>query len=177
MSRFYFLLWWHWAVRVSICSVVLAVLISGVGTLFIYFSQGSKTLNEELLLALGDIFIFWFAIIWNLTLLIALFRSLKYIFYRCYAGYKIELFSCQKEKIFDVGYGDLIKLWRKWIMLMIWLVGVEMVFSLVITKILSLENVFDWFNIYFLFGFILAAGYFSFVLLSARCKQVKVVKC
>ena len=179
MSKFYLFLWLHWVARVTVCSVVLACGISASLVLFIYFNHNMPSLNAEILKALFDLFKFWFPVAWSLTLLIALFRSLKFIFNTSYFGYELKLMGCKSYDILDVvGYGDLVKVWRKWFMLLIWLVGSIMVLALVITYLFSSYiGLFEWFNIYWLFGFILIAGYFSFVLLGMRCKKVKVVKC
>jgi len=179
MSKFYFFLWTRWAVRLILCSVILASVFSFVVTLFVYFSHGTPTFSSEIKQALIDVFWFWFFISWNFTLLIALFRSLKYIFNRCTAGYELKLLSClEKEVLEDIGYGDLLKVWRKWFMLLIWLVGSMMIIALVITHFFtSYSGVFEWFNIYYLFGFILASGYFSFMIMTARCEHVKIIKC
>ena len=182
MKGFYFALWLRWAFRITICSVALASVLAGFVTVFIYINQGMQTLNNEIYIALFDVFKFWFSVLWNFTILIALFRSLKYIFNVCYDGYKLVLHTCIKksksEIIEFVGYGNLFKVWRKWLMLIIWLVGVQMIFMLVFTMLFTSSNaIFDWFNIYVLYTFVLVAGYFSFVLLSVRCKLVKVKKC
>jgi hypothetical protein len=145
-------------------------------------SQGVQTLNQEVYSALFDIFKFWFGVLWNFTILIALFRSLKYIFNSCYSGYKLILHTCQNknnaEVIEYVGYGDLFKVWRRWLMLIIWLVGVQMILALIFTMLFtSFDAIFDWFNTFVLYAFILIAGYLSFILLSVRCKLVKVKKC
>ncbi len=182
MSRFYFLLWVKWAVRLTLCSISFASILSVVVTVFIYISQGMPTHSSEIQSALVQVFIFWFVILWNFTLLIALFRSLKYVFNSCYSGYKLQLLSCPKDgksEVLDaIGYGDLLKVWRKWFMLIIWLVGAEMIFALIFTKLLSsYDGIFEWFNIYILYAFVLIAGYFSFMLLGGRCKRVEIVKC
>ncbi len=179
MGRFYLFLWLCWALRVTLSSTALALFISLLITAFIYFKQGTPSLSLEVYQALGNIVKFWFPILWSITLLLSLFRSLKYIFNTCTAGYKLELLTCSlSEKIEYIGYGDLLKVWRKWFMLIIWIVGVEMIFSLAFTYIFTnFKGVFEWFDIYWLFAFILSAGYFSFILLSNRCKRVKVVKC
>jgi len=144
--------------------------------------QDLPKLTDEVLLALGDLFYFWFGILWSLTLLIALFRSVKYIFNSCENGYSFKLLKCPKKSISDsievVGYGDLVRVWRKWFMLLIWLVGSEMVLSLVFTYIFTnLTSLFEWFNIYVLFIFILFGGYLSFILLGARASEIRIVKC
>ena len=179
MSKFYFLLWFRWALRVSINSVFLASLLSIIITIFLYIKQGAVTLNLEVLEALFEVFMFWFPLTWSVTLLLTLFRSLKYIFNNCNNGYELKLLECNKNDVIEyIGYGDLVKVWRRWFMLMIWLSGVQMVFALGISYIFSIyDAVFDWFNIYILFLFILSSGYFSFILLGGRCKKVKVVKC
>ncbi len=186
MSRFYFVIWLRWAIRVSLCSLLLAAFFSSVITLYIYVSQGLVEITSEVSDALLDIFRFWFRIVWAFTLLLALFRSLKYIFNICINGYEFKLLTCssvkdkskEEEVIENIGYGDLLKVWRRWFMLNIWLVGSLMIIALVFTNIFtSYDGVFDWFNIYWLFGFILFGGYFSFMLLGSKCKKVKIKKC
>ena len=182
MSRFYFILWLKWALRLTLCSISFASILAAFVTLFIYISQGMPTHSSEIYDALVQVFLFWFVILWNFTLLVALFRSLKYVFNSCYNGFKLQLLSCPKdsksEVLESIGYGDLLKVWRKWFMLIIWLVGTQMIFALIFTKFFTAYNgIFEWFNIYILYAFILVAGYFSFILLSARCKRVKILTC
>ncbi|EDZ63845.1 conserved hypothetical protein [Sulfurimonas gotlandica GD1] len=157
----------------------MASVLSLLATFYTYLSQGMVTLNSEVVKALVDVFVFWFPVLWSFTLLLALFRDLKYIFNSCVYGYELKLYSCDgKELLEQVGYGDLVKVWRKWFMLIIWLVGSLMVLSLIYTYFFTTySGVFDWFNIYWLFSFLLISGYFSFILMSARCKRVKVEKC
>ena len=191
MAGFYLHIWLKWAVRLALCTLVLASGVTFLITAFLYINQGMPSLSSEVVAALLDLFKFWFPIAMSFTLLIALFRSIKFIFKRCYNGYKFELLSCAvsdseevplgydgKEIIKYIGYGDLVKVWRRWFMIIIWLVGAQMVFALAFTNLFtSYSGVFEWFSIYWLFGFLLIAGYLSFVLLGSRCKQVKVVRC
>ena len=184
MSRFYFLLWLRWAVRLSVCSFLLAGLFSFTITLVLYLIQGMPSVDANILKALSDLFEFWFYIGWSFTLLLALFRSLKYIFNKCIGGYKLKLLECtsiQEQKVEfveEIGYGNLLRVWRKWFLTLIWLVGSVMILALVTTHLFSsYSGVFEWFNIYWLFGFILISGYFSFMLMASKCKWVKVIKC
>jgi len=182
VSKFYLKLWFYWAIRVTLCSLVLAFILSSFITIFIYVKQGMLVLNADIVSALWNVFKFWFMIFWNFTLLIALFRSIKYIFNRCYSGYMFRLYACEKtakeEVIQVIGYGDLIKVWRRWFMLLIWLVGSQMVILLAFTLLMSsYSSLFEWFNIYVLFGLVLSAGYISFIVLGNRCKQTRIVKC
>jgi len=179
MGRFYFFLWLRWASRVTLKSLLLAALFSAIITTFTYITQATFSLSAEIVDALVDIFVFWFPISWSIALLIVLFRSLKYIFNNCLDGYELKLLACNATDVIEViGYGDLVKVWRRWFMLIIWLVGAQMVVAVFFTYMFSrYESVFEWFSIYWLFGFILSSGYFSFILLGARCKRVKVRRC
>ncbi len=124
--------------------------------------------NTELNDALFSIFKFYFPLAWSFTLFIALFRTLKYIFNTPLNGYELKLLACENDEIIDeIAYGDLVKVWRKWFMLMIWLVGAQSIFVLLFTGV----------DIYILFIEILLAGYLSLVLIAGRCKRVKIIKC
>lgn len=182
VSKFYFLVWMKWALRLTFNSIGSALFLALLIGLFMYVQNGMPTVTSAVQKALFDITRFWFMILWSLMLLLFLFRAFKGIFNDTLSGYKLELLTCPKEgktTVIDVvGYGDLVKVWRKWFMLIIWLVGTQMIFALIIASLLSLyEHIFDWFNIYVLYGFILVAGYFSFMILPARCKRVELVKC
>ncbi len=179
MPKFYFLLWVKWAIRITLCSVALAFVLSFLVTFYAFVKQGMPAFTLEINRALLDIFKFWFSVSWNFTLLLSLFRSIKYIFNKPLNGYKLVLKDCKfREKIEVVGYGDLVKVWRKWFMLLIWLSVVGMIFTTITIYLFgNTQNIFVWFKIEWLYGYILIAGYFSFILLSNRCKRVKVVKC
>lgn len=83
-----------------------------------------------------------------------------------------------KEYINPVGYGNLVKFWRKWLMLLVWLSGAQMVVAVVISYMVDADiSLFDWFSIYVLYLFIVMSAYISFVLIGQRCKQVSVVRC
>ena len=182
MNKFYVNVWFWWALRVSLNSIALAFVLAGFVTFFIYVNRDMPELNAEVIKALSLVFKFWFMIIWNFTLLLVLFRSIKYIFNKCRSGYKFELLSCEKESsvevLDEIGYGDLVQVWRRWFMLLIWLTGSLMVIALAFTLLFtSYSSLFEWFSIYVLFGFVLVAGFFSFIILGSRCKRVRVSKC
>ena len=179
MSKFYFLLWLQWALRVSVSSILSSIIFSSIITFFIYIRQGSVELSSEVIEALVEVFLFWFPLVWSVSLLVTLFRSLKYIFNKCIDGYELKLLECNKSDVIEVvGYGDLVKVWRRWFILMIWLSGVQMIVVFGIVYIFDIyDSLFDWFSIYTLYLFILLSGYVSFILLGGRCKKVKVKKC
>lgn len=170
MKKFYILLWFFWALRVVACSIVSASVLASLITFWLYIKQGFIPLEKEVFEALWDVFVFWFALSLNFAVLFALFRSVKYIFNKCYGGYSFKLMTCAQEQSFidPVGYGDLIKFWRKWFMLLIWLSAAFMIGDFVL---------FDYYNIYVLYGVILLSGFFSFMFIGARCKQTRIVKC
>lgn len=179
MSKFYLSLWFQWALRVTISSVLSSVLFSGAITLFIYIKQGAAALSSEVIEALVQVFLFWFPLIWSLSLLVALFRSLKYIFNKCVGGYELKLLECNKSDVIEViGYGDLVKVWRRWFMLMIWFTGVQMIIVSGFVYVFDIySSLFDWFSIYTLYIFILFSGYVSLILLAGRCKKVRMQTC
>jgi len=182
MSKFYLSLWFFWAMRVILCTLFLATIFALLLTSFIYIKQGLPSFDSKIMTALLEVWKFWFAIFLNIAVLVALFRSVKYLFNHPHAGYILKLKECQKEQgeeyIEVVGYGDLVKVWRKWFMLLIWLVGSLMVLALGLTYLFTpYESLFSWFNIYVLYFFILIAGYLSFIFLSNRCKNIRIVKC
>ena len=182
MSKFYLQLWLAWALRLTLSSLGLALLFSFAVTFYLFAKQGFPALSEEVVQALLSILKFWFAPLWGITLLYSLFKGIKYIFNVCKNGYSLELLTCPKEgrveTIEVVGYGDLVKVWRKWLMLIIWLVGAQMIIAMALKYLLSSSDFsLEWFNIYVLYAFVLLAGYFSFMILSVRCKRVRLVKC
>jgi len=180
MNSFYLFLWLRWSIRVSLCSVLMAFILSFFISLYIYINSSNiKSFDMEILNALVEVFWFWFSILWTLTLLLALFRSIKYIFNTCIKGYELKLLTCESKEIIEViGYGDLVKVWRRWFMLLIWLVASLMIFSLILTYIFSeYTSIFEWFNIFWLYAFVILSGYFSFILMIAKCKRVELKKC
>lgn len=179
MSRFFLLIWLKWAFRLTLCSTFFAALFSSLITLFIYFQRGMPSFSDEIYLALFYIFKFWFPILWALTILLAEFRGIKYLFNRCINGYELKLLTCKgDEELQTIGYGDVLRIWRKWLMLNVWLIASFMIFALIYTNLFtSYGGVFEWFNIYWLYGFILLSGYFSIVIMGLKCKKVKIVTC
>ena len=170
MKKFYLQLWFFWAIRVVFCSIISAIILSAFITSVFYIKQGFAPFEQEVFQALYTVFSFWFMITLNITVLFALFRSVKYIFNKCHNGYSLKLLTCPKEKTYIevIGYGNLVKFWRKWFMLLIWLSAVFMILDFVF---------FAYYNIYLLYGIILVSGYFSFIFIGIRCKQVRIVKC
>lgn len=180
MKKFYLELWLHWVVRVILCSVTSAGVIAALITFVLYFNKGMPSLSDDVMQALENIYLFWFMIVLNLTVLFALFRSAKYLFNRCYGGYQFAMLSCPKETTYleVVGYGDIVKFWRKWLMLLVWIVASFVLLSW-IGSLLFIEygKFFSYFTVWWLYGYILLAGFFSFMLIGSRCKQVKVRRC
>lgn len=176
MSKFYFLIWLRWVARVATCSVLLAYFFSLLITLGSYLSSSKPEIDAEVFKALVNVLNFWFPIAWSLTLLLALFRSLKYIFNICTNGYKFELLTCKGDEVIKVvGYGDLVKVWRKWFMLNIWLVASFMIVAFIFSSLIGSRD--GLFELYYIVTALFISGIFSFIILGARCKRVRVVSC
>lgn len=167
MYKFYFLLWLRWAIRLSVESIFFTSIFALLITFYTYINIGSPSLNSENIEAILKVFKFWFAITWNFSILISLFSGIKYIFNVCIDGYELKLLTCKGDEVIEViGYGDLVRVWRKWFLLIIWLVAILMIITM-----------FKFYNVYALFGFILLSGYISFIVMIARCKKIKVIRC
>lgn len=168
MSKFYLLLWLRWLVRVVLYSLLLGVLLTILVTLGVYIRQGMPPLQGDVVDAVSKIFTFWFALLYNLSLLVVLLREIGYIFGVCHNGFMLEMGSCADAKN---------RLRRRWLMVLIWLVAVEILLMTFVNFLVQGSLSFWWYSIYLLYGAIAVGGYFSFVLLSLRCKQIKVVRC
>lgn len=179
MHKFYLLLWLNWLIGVALLTLASGFVLALVITFGFYLFSSAASFSQDVIQALGEIFRVTFFVSLNLTLLLALFIRLKFLFNRCFGGYKLQLMACNLSDTIEViGYGDMVRVWRKWFMLMVWLVGSCMVVALGIsTLLLSYESLFDWFSLYWLYGFIALSGYVSFMILSARCKKVRIVAC
>ena len=164
----------------TVVSLLLATTFSLVITTSMFIDKGMPPLSRSIFSALEDIFYFWFGVLFNVALLLALFREVKYLFNRCLNGYKFQLLTCPQDGldvIDTIGYTDLIKVWRRWFLLLIWIVAVEMIVAGGINFFVSDVSLFSWYNIYVLYGFIFTGGYFSLVLLNMRCRQVRLRRC
>ncbi len=167
MAKFYFYLWLIWASKLSLNSILSAIVITLVITFITYAKLGFVSLDDEVIDALFKVYKFYFSFVFSFTLLVVLFRSIKYIFNRCIHGYELKLLSCDKQEIIQIiGYGDLLRVWRKWIMLLIWLVAICMMVTM-----------FNFFNIYALYISLLLSGYLSFIIMISKCDKIKVVRC
>lgn len=182
MFKFYSIIWFFWVLRMLLVSVALTSVASLFVTLFLYLKQGMPAFNGEIFEALVAIFRFWFLLFLNLSIPLALFINAKYLFNVCANGFSLKLLSCIKdgdvEPIEIIGYGDLVQVWRKWLLLIVWNTAVLMLLSVVFSYIFtSYDSLFDWFSVYLLYVFILIAGFFSIVLLASRCKRVSIKAC
>jgi|GEM_PF-619971 len=182
MFKFYLQVWLFWVFRMIVVSLILTLIASFLITLLLYLKQGLPPFNEEIYEAVLAIYNFWVLLLLNFTIPIALFINAKYLFNHCIDGISLKLLSCPKDskgEIIDIiGYGDIVKVWRKWLLLIVWNTAVIMLISVVISYLFtSYESIFDWFSVYLLYTYILMAGFFSIVLLTSRCKSVRMSKC
>jgi hypothetical protein len=162
-------------------SISLALFLAAVATLFIYTTKGLPDLSSEVIDALVSVLRFWFCIFLNLSILVALLRSVKFLFHRCIDHKSLQLLTCDKEKeeyIALIGYGDLTKVWRKFLFSIVWLSAVFMIIAALLSYLMSDYNsLFDWFDVKILYLFILFSGYGAIVLLPMRSKEVRFKRC
>jgi len=179
MRRFWFFLWFDWVVFITISSLLFSTVIDFILTFSIYISKGMPTFDTETLNALGAIWKFWFGIIWSATLLLSIFLSMKRFFNKCYDGYKLQILTCKEFEVIDIVLlGDVVKVWRKWLMVLIWGVATEILFVSVVRYFLGLGlDFWVWFNMGWLYLFILLAALSSLPLMAARCKRVRLTRC
>jgi hypothetical protein len=181
MRKFWFLLWFDWVVFVTFSSLFFAGFIDSITVLVIYVLKNMPNLSTTTLSALGDIWMFWFGIIWSGTLLLSIFLSIKRFFNKCFDGYKLQLLTCavKNEEVIDIVLlGDIVKVWRKWFMVLIWGVATQILLVSVVRYLLGLGMDFwEWFSVGYLYLFILFAALSSLPLMVARCKRIRLSKC
>jgi hypothetical protein len=178
MQKFYLKIWAFWAFWITFSSILSAVIISFILTIFTYFSKDIANFDKEILTALADIFKLYFFISWGATFLISLFLSMRKILYRCFDHYHFVLYRCDlKEQILDVGLDDVIKLWRKWLFLTVWSVAFFIIIGMSISYIFSENSPMFWFNIYWLYAFVMLSGVIIIPLITLKCKMIKIQKC
>ncbi len=179
MHKFYTRLWLYWAGRVTLETLLFAFAMALFVTLFFYVKKGAPALEEEVVGALWSIFAFWFKIVWAFAFLLVLFRSIKWVFERCYAGYRLRLRECATQRIIEeIGYGDLVRVWRRWFVTLVWIITLlSVIISALMHFLAGVDSFFAWFDIWVLYLLSMTGGYISFWLLGAFCKRVKVERC
>lgn len=179
MQRFWFSLWLYWAFFLTLLSTLAGLLLAGCVTLGIYLYKGAPGLNGEIAAALYDIWRFWFGVMWSAALPVALLVVIKYLFNRCFSHYRLLLFSCDgSEQIVRAGTGECVKIWRKWLFVIVWAVAAEVLLVAAAATLLGFDaHPSAWFDIYLLYLFVLIAGGVTLPLMASRCKRVKVAPC
>ena len=179
MRNFYFRLWLRWAFQVTVESFAFGAVMAGFIVFVIYLKKDMPSIDTEVSKALLQLFWFWFALSWSVALLLSLFHSLKSLFNHCVNGHKLQLLTCDKqEEIEPVSYGDLIRVWRRWLMLLIWSSAVLiMLIALIMRFGFEIDELFSWLDIYVLYGIVLLSGYISLIVLMARCEKIRIVRC
>lgn len=178
MKRALFFIWLRWALWITLFSVITAALLSLAVTFYMYFAKGAIPLDSEVINALVEIGLFWFAIFWSVTLPLSTFFGMKQLFKVCHNGRNLQLFSCVKEPIDDIGYEDLTKVWRKWLFLIIWGVAAQLVFIIALQYIVGNDGeLMRWFNIYYMYAFVMTSSFTTLVIMVNRCKLVELKRC
>jgi len=179
MGKFSLFLWLFWVKNITLKSFLYGAVFAFVLTIFFYIFYGMPSLSEDILHALYEVFSWSFAFTWSISFLLFLFREFLSVFERCIVGYKLQVLDCQtKEPLVAIGYGDIVKIWRRWFFVLIWLVASCFILLSVFLYLLgSAQSFREIFSIYLLYVFVMFSGYISFLFLIYRCKKTKVQRC
>ena len=179
MRRFWIGLWWQWALWMTLRSLLWAAIGSVVVTLVLYGYKGMPALDEEVLTALADIACFGFPVVWCISFLAAFFLSVPRLFGRCIDHFRMTLLSCDGETpIENPGSADTLRVWRKWLFVIVWAVAAEVVIAALLYYPFSTEEgVMAWFSLPWLYLFVLLAALATLPLMGARCPLVRVQRC
>lgn len=178
MRKFWFLLWAYWATWLTLFSGGFGALLALLATGTTYLITGAAPLSDEIVVALLDLFRFWFGICWSVALLLGLLLVVKRLFYRCIDHYQLHFLQCPSQtEIRDLKVSDTVKLWRKWLMAIIWAVAAQVVIIVAIEYLIGSGGLLEWFSIYSLYALVLIAGAITLPLMSLRCKMVRVKRC
>lgn len=179
MQKFFFSLWLYWAFLLTLLSIVWGLLLSGCVTVGVYLYKGAPEPDSEITAALYDIGVFWFGILWSAALPVTLLAVTKRLFNRCFYGFRMVLYSCDgSEQLDEVRLEDCLKLWRKWLFVIIWAVAAQVLVAAAAVSLLGSGGaLLSWFNIYWLYLFVLLAGGITLRAMASRCKRVKVAPC
>ncbi len=178
MKRAFFLIWLRWAVWVTLFSISGAMLIAFGMTLVLYLVKGAVPLEGEVLDALGSIARFWFGVSWSITLPLGTFLGMKQLFARCYSGYRLQLFTCNLERVEKVHYNHLVKAWRKWLFFTVW--GVAVCVLVVTALQMAVQGQIDitlWFHSDTLYGFVMFSSWATLSLMVRRCPSMVLEQC
>lgn len=179
MVRFYLYLWFLWVLRMLGVTLFMSGFLSLLITTYFFIQKGLPAFESEIISALFEIFIFWFLLLLNLAIPLALFISTKHLFNNCINAISLKLKSC-KDGLFieDVGHGDGVKVWRKLLFLIVWISAVFVLISFMIFYFFNIEgSFFEFLSVYHLYAFILLSGAFALPLLGSRCKSVSLRLC
>ncbi len=178
MRKFWFSLWVYWGFWLSLFSLAFGVAGSMLITLGLYLLKGMPSLSPEIWQALADVFTFWFKIVWSVGLPLGLLLVVKRLFYRCYDHFQMHFLQCpSRTELRDLSVRDTTKLWRKWLFSLVWIVATQIIIVVAVHYFRGAESLMGWFNVYWLYGFILIGGAVTLPLMGARCKMVQVKRC
>ncbi len=178
MIRFYFLLWLHWVGVLLLQSIGSAFLLTLIFVAWIYFSK-DVALNKDVIDALVSLFSFWFWVIWSATFVASLFFAFKSFFNHCYAGYVLKVIDCNSHVALEhIGYSDLIQIWRKWLMLLIWITAFFIiVLSILLYALFEIQTLFSWLNLTIMIVLAICSAFFALFFLRFRTQKIRVERC
>ncbi|NOQ30708.1 MAG: hypothetical protein GQ570_06260 [Helicobacteraceae bacterium] len=178
MFTFFLRLWFHFVAYVTVYSLLWGAVLAVVITAITYFLKGAIALDADVQKVLLELAIFYFPFTWGVSFLVSMFMATRTLFYRKANGYMYELYNCDRsEKILDVTLDDALVVWRKMLFGIIWLVTLEVLLGMILSFMLSPKSPLFWFNIYYLYVFIMIAVFVLIAVMPFRCRRVKLIEC
>ncbi|MBN2896974.1 MAG: hypothetical protein JXK05_13905 [Campylobacterales bacterium] len=171
-------LWLYWLWWVLLYSVAVAAATAAVLVGVIYVLKGAPALDADVYGALEAIARVVFVPLWCAALLWAHLMVTRRLFACCLGGRRLILLTCKgDERIYPVGLGDVLPVWRRFLMLIVWIVAVEVLLLVGVTSLWGGMSATALLRPSVL-GAMSALGAFAALLvLLGRCKCILVTQC
>ncbi len=178
MIDLYLRLWLYWLFWLFLYSLVAAVLVDMVLVGSIYLIKGAPSLDEQVRRALGSMVLTIFGPLWSMVLIGTQLIVLRRMMQRCFGGKRMILLTCKgDERIWPVGLGDVLSVWRRWVVLIAWMVMIETVLVIGGRSLLGMSVIGGGLDIPTVGIMIVLAVSLSLPLMMIRCRRIRVSKC
>lgn len=171
-------LWLYWLWWMLLYSVAAAAVADGAAVGVIYLLKGAPQLDTSVYGALEAIARVAFVPLWCAALLWAHLMVTRRLFSCCLGGKRLILLTCKgDERIYPVGLGDVLPIWRRFLMLIVWTVALEAVL------VVGIAALFGGFSITThlsapMLGVMSAFGALAALLVMLRrCKRIRITQC
>lgn len=120
--------WWKfrlaWISYIVVFSVGVSTFLTAIITAGIFFTSNTVTFDKEVYAVVKEIASFWFYITYAFAFLLAFIFSFKAMFNRKLFGHKLLYLDCErKDALNPVILLDVIPLWRKFLVWIVWILA------------------------------------------------------